>query len=65
MLISVPDLTIRERILVDSLLPDYPIEKIQEELGFLFSSKPRESLKMLETYALFYRHAPQFSRILF
>lgn len=63
--INVPDLTIRERLLVDSLLPDYPVEKIQEELGFLFSSKPKESLKMLETYALFYRHAPHFSRIIF
>jgi hypothetical protein len=63
--INVPDLTIRERLLVDSLLPDHPVEKIQEELGFLFSSKPKESLKMLETYALFYRHAPHFSRIIF
>jgi hypothetical protein len=64
-IINIPDLTIRERLLVDSLLPDHPIEKIQEELGFLFSSKPKESLKMLETYALFYRHAPHFSRIIF
>jgi hypothetical protein len=63
--INVPDLTIREKLLVDSLLPNSPIEKIQDELGFLFNNKPTESLKMLETYALFYRHAPHFSRITF
>lgn len=64
-IINVPDLTIKERLLVDSLLPDHPIEKIQEELGFLFSSKTEESLKMLEVYAFFYRQAPHFSRIIF
>jgi len=63
--INVPDLTIKERLFVDSLLPDHSTEKIQEELGFLFSSKAQISLKMLETYSLFYRQSPYFSRIIF
>ncbi|MBW4647612.1 MAG: hypothetical protein KME06_02785 [Kastovskya adunca ATA6-11-RM4] len=62
--INVPDLTIKERLHIDSRLPNSKAKEIQDELGFLFNSKENISLEMLETYILFYRQSPYFSRIL-
>ncbi|MCC3408854.1 MAG: hypothetical protein JGK17_25420 [Microcoleus sp. PH2017_10_PVI_O_A] len=62
--INVPDLTIKERLHIDSRLPNFEAKTIQDELGFLFDSKEKVSLEMLETYVLFYRQSPYFSRIL-
>lgn len=62
--INVPDLTIKERLSIDSYLPKYGAKAIQDELGFLFDSKESVSLEMLETYILFYRQSPYFSKIL-
>ena len=63
--INVPDLTIKERLHIDSRLPNSEAKTIQDELGFLFDSKKSVSLEMLETYVLFYRQSPYFSRIVF
>ncbi len=62
--INVPDLTIKERLHIDSLLPNSQAKAIQDGLGFLFDSKESISIEMLETYILFYRQSPYFSRIL-
>jgi hypothetical protein len=62
--INIPDLTIKERLYIDALLPHSKPEEIQKKLGFLFSDKESESLEMLRTYILFYRQSPYFSRIL-
>ncbi|HAX78806.1 MAG TPA: hypothetical protein DCY88_24000 [Cyanobacteria bacterium UBA11372] len=62
--INVPDLTIKERLHIDSHLPNSQAKTIQDALGFLFDSKESVSLEMLETYVLFYRQSPYFSRIL-
>jgi hypothetical protein len=62
--INIPDLTIKERLYIDALLPNSNPEDIQKELGFLFSNKESESLEMLRTYILFYRQSPYFSRTL-
>ena len=63
--INVPDLTIKERLHIDSRLPNSEAKTIQDELGFLFNSNENVSLEMLETYVLFYRQSPYFSRIVF
>ena len=61
--IDIPDLTIRERLYIDQLLPNSTPEEIQKKLGFNFGSSEK-SLKMLKTYIMFYRQSPYFSRIL-
>jgi hypothetical protein len=61
--INVPDLTIKERLTIDSLLPNANPEEIQNQLGFLFDKKEKISLEMLHTYIFFYRQSPYFSRI--
>jgi hypothetical protein len=62
--INVPDLTIRERLYIDALLPHTEIEEIQNKLGFLFHDEKDISIEMLKTYVLFYRQSPYFSRIM-
>jgi len=62
--INLPDLTIKERILIDSLLPDKNIDEIQENIGYLLTNKKEESLNLLKNYVLFYRYTPLFSKVL-
>ncbi|MBN3883276.1 MAG: hypothetical protein HWQ44_09885 [Nostoc sp. JL34] len=62
--IDVPNLTVKERLYIDALLPNSEAEAIQENLGFLFDKNDKLSLEMLKTYVMFYRQSPFFSRIL-
>jgi hypothetical protein len=61
--IDIPDLTIRERLYIDQLLPDSNEQDIQDGLGFLFGKHEHQSLEMLKNYIIFYRQSPYFSRI--
>jgi hypothetical protein len=61
--INIPNLTIKERLYIDSLLPNSNVENIQSELGFSFDKDDDVSIDMLKTYVLFYRQSPFFSRI--
>jgi hypothetical protein len=62
--INVPNLTVKERLYIDALLPNSTAQDIQDKLGFLFDKNEKSSLEMLKTYILFYRQSPFFSRIL-
>lgn len=63
--IDIPNLTLKERLYIDALLPSSDAKHIQDELGFMFDRKENMSLEMLKTYMLFYRQFPYFSRIAF
>jgi hypothetical protein len=60
--INIPDLTIRERLKINQLLPDSTPEQIEAVLGFKFDEN---SLEMIKIYAIFYRQSPYFSKVLF
>lgn len=62
--INLPELTIKERIFIDSLLPDTDITEIHQRLGFLLSDTHDSSIDLLKTYLLFYKQMPMFSKIL-
>ena len=62
--IDIPDLTIRERLFIDRLLPNSTPEEIQDKLEFQFDRSEKKSIDMLRTYIMFYRQSPYFSRIL-
>ncbi|MGB2926306.1 MAG: O-methyltransferase [Limnothrix sp.] len=64
-LINIPNLTLKEKMLVDSLLPHHDIDEIQKELNFKFAKKTSESRQMIQNYIDFYRYQPFFSRIIF
>jgi len=64
--ISVPNLSIKERLLVEEALPlpkrtRKPAKKLQQKLGFWPCSE--YDSKLLENYAKFYRAFPYFSKV--
>jgi hypothetical protein len=61
--INMPDLTIKERLAIDSYLPNCKAQTIQNKLKFLFDDNQSKSLNKIESYKRFYRHYPYFSRI--
>lgn len=61
--IHIPDLTMRERLFVDSLLPSADADTIRRTLGFDIEEHARTSREALRSYADFYRHVPFFSEI--
>lgn len=65
--ITVPSLTLRERLFIDSKLPADKRTKpktFQRKLGFMFADDEDRSLEMLSNYMLLYREYPNFSEIL-
>lgn len=63
--IDIPNFTIKERLYIDSLLPNKTATEIQEELDLLFDETKNKTIAMLENYILFYRQSPYFSKIIF
>ena len=67
MRISVPELTIKERIHINQILPKYShdLKAIHKALGFRFDASESVSESMLRMYVSFYHHYPQFGRVAF
>ena len=61
--ISIPELSIRERLAIERLLPDNSPAKIHRKLRFRFADNPGESLGILSRYVGFARHVPYFAKI--
>lgn len=61
--INMPDLTIRERLAIDALLPNSRPQTIQRKMKILFAENQNKSLEKIESYKKFYRHYPHFSKI--
>lgn len=65
LLISMPEMSLRERLFVDRGLPvrSTSAKKLMKELGFrLMSGSEERTLKALESYKRFYRYYPHFVR---
>lgn len=63
--INMPELTIKERIHINQLLPREAgnAQQIQNALGFQVDELPDLSLDKIRNYTEFYRHFPQFGRV--
>lgn len=62
--INMPELTVKERIHINQLLPGTSeAAAIQEKLGFQVDERAEVSLDKLRNYAEFYLHFPQFVRV--
>ena len=62
--IRVPELTLKERIFIDQLLPRLEKDpvKVQKKLRFLLDKTQNESEEKLRSYLLFQRHYPFWER---
>lgn len=63
MLIELPELSIKERLAIDALLPCEEAEIIHESLNFLFDENRNKSKTKIESYMKYYRHYPQYFRV--
>ncbi|MEJ7860903.1 MAG: O-methyltransferase [Pyrinomonadaceae bacterium] len=61
--INVPALSLKERLAIDSMLPNSDEKTIQAGLGFLFSEDEAISLNMLKNYIKFYKQYPIFLKM--
>lgn len=62
--IDIPELSIRERLLIDSLLPELSASEIIKRLKFYTGEDRNETLKEIENYRKYYRHYPYFSKVI-
>ena len=64
-LIEVPELTLKERIHVNQLLPKHEnnISFIHRKLGFQMDKVVEESERKLRNYVSFQRHYPHFGKV--
>lgn len=63
--ISVPQLSLKERILVDEMLPEADAATIQAKLKYIVGEDEKSSIEGIENYIRYYRHLPLFSRVSF
>lgn len=63
--INVPELSVKERMLLDSLLPNYTAKKIHKRLRYLLAEDEKDSLAGIENYVRYYKQFPYFSKVLF
>jgi putative O-methyltransferase len=63
--IQVPELTLKERIFIDQLLPKFAkkIPAIQKRLGFLIADTKSDSEEKLRNYVSFQRHYPFWGKV--
>lgn len=60
--INIPELTVKEMLEINKLLPDSNAKKqLKQKFGFVFS----ESEKEIDSYISFYKHYPSFHRVNF
>jgi hypothetical protein len=61
--ISVPAMSIKERIFVESMLPSLGGQEIGDAMGFHFASTEAESNRLLANFAKYYRMYPWYSKV--
>lgn len=61
--ISVPDLSLRERLRLEGLMPKATAEELAIELGYQISDAQHDTNRMLQSFTEYYRLLPQYSRV--
>lgn len=63
-LINVPELSVKERIHIDNLLPQSDSETIKESLGYRIDGDDKEMNSLIQNYITYYRLYPLFSKVI-
>lgn len=61
--INVPELSVKERIHIDNLLPQHDCEAIKNSLGYRIDGDDEEMMSLIENYINYYRSYPLFSKV--
>lgn len=62
--INVPELSAKERIYIDNMLPNKTTDEIKSELGFSIDGNETDMKALIESYKNYYRQYPLFSRVI-
>ena len=62
--ISVPDLSAKERMHIESLLPDVDPSNIADQMGYYVGQDAEEAEALMRNFVTYYRLSPWFSRVL-
>jgi hypothetical protein len=62
--IEVPDLSLREKLLLDRTIFNKSAPEIEAAMEFRLDEDPEDSIRMIESYMKFYRYYPNFHRIM-
>lgn len=62
-LITVPVMTVSERVKIDKLIPVRNINTLASKLTFLYGTDPSENIKLLDGYCKFYKYLPYYSKV--
>ncbi|WP_198118970.1 O-methyltransferase [Massilia rhizosphaerae] len=60
--ISIPDLSLKERLEIESLLPGATPADIQAKLGYFIGNK-KDALGLMENFVRYYRLSPSYTRV--
>lgn len=61
--ISIPDLSMKERLQIESLLPGATPKEIEKELGYFIGGKKKDAAGLMENFVKYYRLSPSYSRV--
>lgn len=61
--ISLPSLSVRERLLVEQLLPDGTCEEVMSKLGYFVGSKEADAKSQMANFIDYYRAFPWFGKV--
>lgn len=61
--ISIPDLSMKERLRIESLLPGATPQEIVESLGYFVGANEREASELMRNFVRYYRLSPSYSRV--
>ncbi|TDU28865.1 hypothetical protein DFR24_3245 [Panacagrimonas perspica] len=63
--IGIPEMSVRERLFIDQLMPKTKSRSVLRRMGFgLAEGTEDRSIEALESYRRFYRHYPYFSKVI-
>ncbi|WP_316662437.1 O-methyltransferase [Ralstonia mannitolilytica] len=62
--VSIPDLSAKERMHIESLLPDIDAKVIAEKMGYFVGPDKDEAEVLMQNFVTYYRLSPWFSRVL-
>ncbi|WP_133295614.1 O-methyltransferase [Burkholderia reimsis] len=61
--ISVPEMSVKERLAVESYLPESPSKSIIDQMGYHIGNDEDEALGLMENFSEFYRMFPWYSKV--
>lgn len=61
--ITLPSLSVRERLLVEQMLPNADYEAIRTELGYTIGNSGKESQELMENFINYYSEFPWFGKV--